>query len=141
MKIEKIVKPSEEEMATAVYLAALQTIRINSAHQWENTQTTIAAAAVTTMKCIIPPHDDRLYIITHVAASDETTSSKTIELYNMKTNQKHLLTSGVTAAVKDAMVWDGELLTGPSQEIHAIFTTPTSSDVLRFTVSGYWIPQ
>ena len=134
-------KISADDARAANYLANLQTIRINSIHQWEKTTDFTASAAVTTMEHKTDNEDDRIYVITHVAASDDTTGTKTIQLYNVKAGQKHLLNSDITSGIKVSVNWDGELITGPNQSVKAVFTTPTNGDKLKFTVSGYWIPK
>ena len=135
------VEIQQTDVSKALYLAALQTIRINSIHQWEKTTRTTAAAAVTTVTIKMDNEDDRIYVVTHVAATDLTTTGKTIELYNVKADQRHLLNSDVMSAAAVTVGWDGELITGPNQSIVAVFTTPTASDKLLTTVSGYWVPK
>ena len=135
------VEISQKDVNYALYFAALQTVRINTIRQWEKTTLFKASAVVTTMEHKMDNEDDRIYVITHVAASDETTGTKTIELYNFKSGQKHLLNSDITSGIKVSINWDGELISGPNQSVRAIFTTPTASDMLRFTVSGYWVPK
>lgn len=131
----------ETDVSKALYYAALQTIRINTIRQWEKTTDTTASAAVTTVEIEMDYDDDRIYVVTHVAASDDTTGSKTIQLYNVKAGQRHLLNSDVTSAAKVAVPWDGELISGPNQSIVAVYTTPTANDKLKTTVHGYWVPK
>lgn len=131
---------TQADVNTALYLAALQTVRINTIRQWEKTTDLTATAVVITMEHKMDNEDNRIYVVTHVAASDDTTGSKTIQLYNVKAGQRHLLNSDITSGVKVSVNWDGELITGPNQSVVAVFTTPTNADKLKFTVSGYWVP-
>ena len=85
--------------------------------------------------------DDRIYVITHLAAADNTTTGKTIQLYNVKASQQHLLNADVTSAAMVAVLYDGEMISGPNQSVQAVFRTPTASDKLKTTVSGYWVPK
>ena len=134
------VKITEDDYKVAMYLAALQTKRINSMRQWEKTTDFTASAVVTTMEHKMDNEDNRIYVITHVAASDDTTGSKTIQLYNVKAGQLHLLNSDITSGIKVSVNYDGELISGPNQSVKAVFTTPTNGDKLKFTVHGYWVP-
>lgn len=131
---------TQADVNYAMYLAALQTVRINTIRQWEKTSDVTASAVVTTMEHKMDNEDNRIYVITHLAASDDTTGTKTIQLYNVKAGQKHLLNSDITSGIKVSINWDGELISGPNQSVVAVFTTPTASDKLKFTVSGYWVP-
>ncbi|KKN23853.1 hypothetical protein LCGC14_0900830 [marine sediment metagenome] len=133
-------KITQEDIDYAAYLANLQTVRINTMRQWEKTTDFTASAAVKTMEHKMDNEDNRIYVITHVAASDDTTGTKTIQLYNVKAGQKHLLNSDITSGIKVSVNWDGELISGPNQSVIAVFTTPTNGDKLKFTVSGYWVP-
>ena len=135
------VKITQEDVDYAAYLANLQTVRINTIRKWEKTTDLTASAAVTTMEHKMDNEDDRIYVITHLAASDDTTGTKTIQLYNVKAGQQHLLNSDITSGIKVSINWDGELISGPNQSVKAIFTTPTNGDKLKFTVSGYWVPK
>ncbi len=135
------VEINQKDVDYALYLAALQTVRINTIRQWEKTTEFTASAAVKTMEHKMDNEDDRIYVITHLAASDDTTGTKTIQLYNIKAGQKHLLNSDITSGIKVSVNWDGELISGPSQSVKAVFTTPTNGDKLIFTVSGYWVPK
>ena len=132
---------TQKDVDYAAYLANLQTIRINTIRQWEKTTDVTASAAVTTMEHKMDNEDDRIYVITHLAATDDTTGTKTIQLYNVKAGQQHLLNSDITSGIKVSINWDGELISGPNQSVQAVFTTPTASDKLKFTVSGYWVPK
>ncbi len=134
------VEITQKDVDYAAYLANLQTVRINTIRQWEKTTDVTASAVVTTMTHKMDNEDNRIYVITHVAASDDTTGTKTIQLYNVKAGQKHLLNSDITSGVKVSINWDGELISGPNQSVIAVFTTPSASDKLKFTVSGYWVP-
>ena len=134
------VEITQADIDYAAYLANLQTVRINTMRQWEKTTDFTASAEVTTMEHKMDNEDNRIYVITHVAATDDTTSSKTIQLYNVKAGQLHLLNSDITSGAKVSVNWDGELISGPNQSVKAIFTTPTNADKLKFTVSGYWVP-
>lgn len=138
---KKVVLPGPAEMQLTQHLANKQVIRINSVHQWEKTKDETASAAVTTMTINMDYDDDRIYVVTHAAASDDTTGTKTIQLYNVKAGQKHLLNSDITSGAAVSVNWDGELISGPNQSVIAVFTTPTASDKLKFTVSGYWVPK
>ena len=135
------IEITQADVDYAAYLANLQTVRINTIRQWEKTTNLTASAAVTTMEHKMDNEDDRIYVITHVAASDDTTGTKTIQLYNVKSGQRHLLNSDITSGAKVSVPWDGELITGPNQSVVAVFTTPSASDKLIFTVSGYWVPK
>ena len=122
-------------------MAALQTIRINKINQWEKTIAEVASAVTTTMTAKMSNEDDRIYVVTHVAAIDETTAVTTIELFNTKADQQHLLNADAPSAARISVNWDGELITGPNQSIQAVFRTPTASDKCKLTVSGYWVPK
>ncbi len=132
---------TQEDVNKALYLAAMQTVRINSMYQWEMTDEHLASAAVTTRDIVVTQHDDRIYVVTHMAAVDETTNVTSIALYSNKSGQNHLMNSDAPSAANISINWDGELITSTGQKLRAVFTTPSASDKLRFTVSGYWVPK
>lgn len=136
------IEISQADVNYALYLAALQTVRINSIHQWEKTQN--VAASNTTSEDIdvkMDNEDNRIYVITHVAAVNIDKDTDTIMLYNVKSGQEHLLNSDNPSGKRISVNWDGELITGPNQLIRARFVTNDTGDDIRVTVSGYWVPK
>jgi len=132
------IDAEEQELRTLQIKVARHTVLAGTQYQWEDTDRHTAAAAVTTREIKIPYDDSKVYVVTSVAASDDTTGSKLIQLYSKKAGQLHLLKSGTTAAALLSIDWQGSLITGPNQSIVAVFTTPTASDKLVFTAMGYW---
>ena len=52
-----------------------------------------------------------------------------------------MLNEDAPSAARVSINWDGELISGPNQSVEAVFRTPSASDMLKTTVSGYWIPK
>ena len=132
------IETEEQELRDLQLKVARHSVLTGTQYQWEDTQRETASAVVTTMRIRIPYDDSRVYVVTSVAASDDTTGSKLVVLYSEKAGERHLLKSGTTSAAKLSVDWQSSLITGPNQSIVAVFTTPTASDKLVFTAMGYW---
>jgi len=130
------------DVNTALYLASLQTIRINSMHQWE--QTVFKDSTDTTtdyLEIEISHHDDRIFVVTHLAAVDVDKAPNSVRLFNVKAGQKHWLAADRPSAACVALTYVGEIITSTGQKMRAEFWNTDTGNDLFLTVSGYWVPK
>jgi len=132
----------QTDVNTALYLAALQTIRINRINQWEKTVHKLAVDTTTeVLEIPVTQHDDQIYVVTHVVAVNDTKAVNGIRLYSVKSGQKHILNQDKPSGAAISVGWDGELITSTGQKFRAEFWNNDANNILRMTVSGYWVPK
>jgi len=130
------------DVNTALYLASLQTIRINSMHQWEQTVFKDSDNETTDyLEIEISHHDDRIFVVTHLAAVDVDKAPNSVRLFNVKAGQKHWLAADRPSAACVALTYVGEIITSTGQKMRAEFWNTDTGNDLFFTVSGYWVPK
>ena len=136
------IEIQKTDVDKALYLSALQTIRINSMHQWE--QTVFKDSDNTTtdyLEIEVSHHDDRIYVVTHLAAVDVNKAVNSVRIFNVKAGQKHWLTADKPSAACVAVVYVGEVITSTNQKLRAEFWNTDAGNDLYFTASGYWVPK
>jgi len=130
------------DVNTALYLASLQTIRINSMHQWEQTVFKDSDNETTDyLEIEISHHDDRIFVVTHLAAVDVDKAPNSVRLFNVKAGQKHWLAADRPSAACVALTYVGEIITSTGQKMRAEFWNTDTGNDLFLTVSGYWVPK
>ena len=132
------IDAEEQELRDLNLKIARHTVFAGTQYQWEDTDRHTAAAAITTREIQIPYDDSKVYVVTSVAAVNDTTTTQTIKLYSKKAGELHLLRSNKTSNIAESVDWSGHMITGPNQSMVAIFNIPQASDKLVFTVMGYW---
>jgi len=131
----------QEELAKIQHEAAELSIKQNRRFAYSETKQEVAAAAVTTLTINVPYKEDRIYTITNISAADETSASKQIDLYFQAGGQKHLIKTGSTGTNKDSVGQQCEIITGENTAFLAVYTTPTASDKLRFSIIGHYVQR
>ncbi len=128
----------EQELRSLQLKVARHTIFTGTQYQWEETDRHTAENAATTREIKIPYDDAKVFVVTHVAAVNDTTTTQTIKLYSKKAGELHLLKSDKTSNIAQSVDWQGAFITGPNQSVVMMMNLPAASDLLVFTVMGYW---
>ena len=132
----------QTDVNTALYLASLQTIRINSMRQWEKTVFKDSDDTTTDyLEIDMPQQDDQIYIVTHLCAVNVDKAPNSVRLFSVKAGQKHWLAADKPSAACVALTYVGEIITSTGQKMRAEFWNTDVGNDLFFTASGYWVPK